>query len=177
MEHLDKQSAYIANRDAFGRVVMRQINPKTGAQKVIFDKPNLITKGGADIVANALSGRPLTAISHIYVGYNDDGSVPSVTVDDTVASFSTFARIPLAFSPGYANEAGYQNNLAYFTVYLTGTADVADGKQITSLGLISAAAVDASDDRLFSKISFNAVTYDSSFGLAITWGLTFRSQS
>lgn len=180
MEHLDKQLAYTANRDAFGRVRIWSYSPENGIDKLLLDKPNLITVGGADIVARALTGAPNTAVNYIYVGYNAPGvtTVPSVTVNDDITSFTSgnYARLPLAFSPSFANETGYNNNLVYFTSYLTGTGQVANNANIVSLGLVNAAdPANASLDKLFSRISFSAVTYASSYGLAITWGLTFRS--
>jgi hypothetical protein len=114
-------------------------------------------------------------LSHIYVGYSvsDGSTVPPVTTGDTISSFSTYSRVPLAFSPGYANEAGYSSNLVYFTIYVTGTT-VPNNAYINSLGLVSATGV---GDMLFSRISFTPIQYSSSTGLAITWGITLRATS
>jgi hypothetical protein len=176
MEQLDKNSAYIANRDAFGRVRIWSLNRDKKHDALLLDQPNLITREGASIAAKALTGGLNTAISHIYVGYNDDGAVPSVDLSNTIASFGDHARVALAFSPSFSNETDYTANLVYFTVYVTGTT-VPNGKKITSLGLVNSTVPgNAAYDKLFSKIAFSPVTYDSSHGLAITWGLTFRAQ-
>ena len=184
MDLIDKNTAYTVNKDAFGRVRIWSLNPDRSFDKLIFDKPNLITNQGADIAARALSGQPYTSISHIYAGYNNTGSVPSVAVTDTITVFNTYARVPLTFSPSYSNESGYSNNLVYFTVYLTGTTSpgaatttVPNGYDIVELGLVNATSTNPSNDNLFSHIAFSPITYNSTYGLAITWGLTFRAQS
>lgn len=176
MESLFKQSAYVANKDAFGYVRMWKFNLADGAKEIIIEKPNIITKEGASIAAKALSGFPNTAITHMYIGHSGSTTVPTVTVNDTITSFGgLLLRKQLAFSPSFSNESGYTSNLVYFSAYLTGT-DIPNNNKITSLGLINASDPgSASGDKLFSKISFSAVTYDSSHGLAITWGITFRS--
>ena len=106
--------------------------------------------------------------------------MPSVALGDTVSSMgtvgSTVARVPLTFAPSFSNETNYVSNLVYFTVYLTGTTYMPNGHNIVSLGLVNAAnPSNAVGDKLFSRIAFSPVTYDSSHGLAITWGITLRA--
>lgn len=181
MDHFRENSAYTVNKDAFGHVRIWDL----GTKKLLLEKPNLITYQGADIAAKALSGQPHTSISHMYVGYTSGIIVPPVAVGDTITNFSTYARIPLSFSPSYASEtADYNNNLVYFTCYITGTAasgagtvTVPNGENIVHLGLICAGGVDPSADKLFSHIAFNPIAYNSTYGIAITWGLTFRAEA
>ena len=167
-----------------GRVRMWSLGPDKQFENLILDKPNLITTQGADIAARALSGLPNTSISHIYVGYNNTGSQPAVTINDTISTFTNYARIPLAFTPSYANTTGYSNNLVYFTVYVTGTCaagagtvTVPNGYDIVELGLVNATSTSPASDYLFSHISFSPIIYNSTYGLAITWGLQFNSET
>jgi hypothetical protein len=180
----EKVSTYTFNKNAMGRVRIWSLGPGRSFDKLILDKPNLITTQGADIAARALSGLPNTSISHIYVGYNNTGSQPAVTINDTISSFTNYARIPLAFTPSYANTTGYSNNLVYFTVFVSGsctagpgTITVPNGYDIVELGLVNATSSNPANDYLFSHISFPSVVYNSTFGLAITWGLTFNAET
>ena len=179
MDHFNQQQVYTANQDIHGRVRIWSLSPTKTIDKLLLDKSNLITMQGADIAAKALSGLPNSAISHIYVSYSNTnpGTPAAVTVGDTAAWFpsNATARVPLAFTPGYANEPGYTSNLVYFTVYITGAA-VPDSNYITGLGLVSAGdPSNAAYDKLFSHITFNGIQYVASQGIAITWGLTFRA--
>ena len=171
MDQFDKQSTYTLNKDASGHVRIWNL----ANRELLLDQSNLITRQGASIAARALSGLPNTGISHMYVGHNTSGTVPTPTLGDTVSSFGTHTRIPLSFSPSFANEENYASNLVYFTVYINGDSLIADGRKIVELGLVSAQSSNAADDLLFSHIAFSPIIYQSSYGLAITWGLTFRS--
>ena len=173
MDYLDKQ-VYTVNKDAFGQVRIWSLNADKGIDKLLLDQPNLIVNQGADIAAKALSGLANTSISHIYVSYSSGTTPPSVALTDDVSTFGTFARIPLSFSPSFANETNYSNNLVYFTAYITGTT-IPNGQNIMALGLINATTSSSAGDKLFSKISFSPIVYQSAYGIAITWGLTFRS--
>ena len=168
------KSVYTLNKDASGHVRIWNLNSK----ELLLNQANIITYQGASIAAKALSGLPNTSISHIYVGYNTTGTVPTVSVGDTVSTITglnSYARIPLSFTPSFANETNYSSNLVYFTVYITGSTPITDGKQIVELGLVSAQDGNPSDDLLFSHISFSPIIYQAAYGLAVTWGLTFRS--
>ena len=178
MDQLDNQSPYTLNKDAVGNV--RIWNLKT--KELLLDKPNKITRQGAAIAARALSGLPNTSITHIYVGYNSTGTMPPTPdVSDTISSIGSgggnFARIPLSFSPSFATSTDYSlPNQVYFTVYLTGTSQLADGSKIVELGLVNAPnSSDPTHDLLFSHISFSPIIYQATYGLAITWGLTLQA--
>lgn len=172
MKHFNQD--YSVNRDASGRVRIWRYSDAIGYGDLLLDQPNLITKIGAGLAAAAIAGVPNSAITHIYVGYNNGGDA-SPTVNDTVSSFSTFAKIPLAFSPSFATTgiSGYSNNQAYFTIYVTGSA-LPNSASIQSLGLVNGSG---SSDLLFSKIAFSPVVYDNTHGLAISWGITFQALS
>ena len=167
---------YTVNRDAFGRVRMWEHSPTLGYGKLLLDQSNIITKTGASLAAASIAGLPNSVITHMYVGYNNGTVTP--TIEDTVSSFATYAKIPLAFSPSFASSpvgsgANYVNNIVYFTVYLTGSSSpsgIPNSSTIDSLGLVCGAG---SGDLLFSKIAFSPVTYNASTGIAISWGVTF----
>ena len=169
---------YTVNQHAQGRVRIWEHSPELGYGKLLLDRPNLITKIGAGLAAQAIAGLPNCSITHIYVGYNNSGdSTP--TISDTVSSFSTYAAFPLAFSPSFSStDSSYVNNLAYFTTYITGTtlppsgSGLPSSSNIYSLGLVNRSG---SINSLFSKIAFSPITYDGTHGLAISWGVTFTA--
>lgn len=183
-----KPSDYPLNTDAFGRVKIWKFRPD-GYKQLIVNQPNLIVNQGADIMANAIVGTSNSAINYFYIGYaTGTYTPPTPAIGDTCASFSStgnygYLRLPLAFPASYLNETGYANNAPYFTTFITsGSAAYKTGAAFTSgvstlfsLGLVNAPAPsDHTQDRLFSEITFGPITYDSTYGLAITWGVTFR---
>ena len=180
---------YTLNKNALGRIKIWRIYLKTGQKELLVDKPNLITKQGAGILASAVAGQASSAIDHFYVGFNTASEyTPTIAVTDTVSSFSVlndngYLRLPLAFPPSFLTETTYTKpNAPYFTTFITeGSGAFANPSGsfvghpdifITTLGLVNAGLT---QDNLFSKISFEKIKFNSGFGLAITWGITFRA--
>jgi hypothetical protein len=182
MDHLDKP--YVVNHDAFGHVKIWKHNVKDGSTQLVVEKPNMIVYGGADVAAKALSGQPNTGITHMYVGISSSNTAATAAqLTDSITTFGTintnFVKLPIAFSPSFSNEANYTSNLVYFSVYITGST-VTNGYYINSLGLVNASIPTTNPnttvgDKLFSRITFTPIAYDSSHGLAICWGVTFRA--
>lgn len=185
---------YPVNLAATGHVKIWNVGNDFGKPELVYQGQNLIVKSGSDILASSLSGKANSAISHFYIGYNNDPAFnvalePAVTVTDTVTSFPTsgnygYIRIPLAFPASYLAEVGYVANVPYFTTFLvTGGlwapfgATLQTGSKIFALGLVNAQnSSNSSQDVLFSKIHLNpTIAYDTSHGAAISWGVTFRS--
>lgn len=165
----------------------------TGKTELIVDKPNLVLYQGADLLAYSLAGRPNAKISHMYVGYIDDASLsptPSKVIDKQYSDpFSSYVfpygylRLPLTFPPTFLNDTNYEHNIPIFTVMIT-TATAQGGAPFTASGptpswIFEVAAVAAltpslvTDDKLFSRVSFTPIKYDSSFNLTISWGVKF----
>ena len=181
---------YSLNQQAHGHVKMWKYDLKTGDKTLLLDNKNLIVNQGSDILASALSGMPNSHITHFYIGYTNvsSPSLGAISVEDKFNSFPAdsangYVRIPIAFSPSFLTEDGYDNNIPYFTTFLTSGAPVitsglalSDGVKLTSLGLINARVPDSpANDRLFSKVNFGPIVWDSTAGLAISWGITFRT--
>lgn len=186
---------YPMNLAANGHVKIWSVGKGCGLPTLAYEGDNLIVQGGSDILAASLSGKSNSTISHFYIGYSNDPAfninteAPAVTVTDTVSSFKAtgdygYVRIPLAFPASYLAESGYTGNVPYFTTFLvTGGswtrsgAVLQTGSKIFSLGLVNAQnSSNDTQDVLFSKIFINpTVAYDTSYGVAISWGVTFRS--
>lgn len=175
MEHFHENTPYTVNKDAQGRVKILDLSSK----KLLLDQPNMITYRGADIVALAVAGQ--ATISSIYVGYSStSGAGSSPALGDTITNLTgsgNYAKIPITFSPSFAAGSGsYTNNLVYFTVYVTGAGTSPTGipsnYYINQLGLVGQVS---GVDTLFSHISFTGIQYTSTYGIAITWGLTFTA--
>lgn len=183
---------YTLNNAANGHVKIWDVNTATGDKQLLLDKPNLITKLGAGVLASALAGLSNAGVTHFYVGYCASGVSPSETgptIDDNISSFISdanngYLRIPLSFPASFLTESGYASaNATYFTTFITSGSfgvstgmSFANGVKFYALGLINAQSYnDPSSDRLFSKIYFGPIVYDSTHGLAITWGITFRA--
>ena len=182
---------YPLNYDAAGRIKIWRFDQETGDKELLVDKPNLIVRQGASIMASALAGQPNSGISHFYIGYNTDigfNDQPAAALTDTCASFSSVApygylRLPLAFPPSFLAETNYSLNVPYFTTFITAAsgayqngATFGNNVRLFSLGLVNAQNPSGDNqDRLFSKVSFGPITFNSTQGLAITWGVTFRA--
>jgi hypothetical protein len=188
-------TAYPLNVAANGHVKIWTVDKDFKNPVLTFNGDNTIVKGGSDILAAALSGVPNSAITHFYVGYNNDGGFtgsaePAITISDTIASFPTtgdygYVRIPLSFPASFLTDgSGYTANIPYYTSFLVAGsvfdsygAEFDNGSKIFALGLVNAQnSSNNSGDRLFSKIYLSPViTYDTAHGAVITWGVTFRS--
>ena len=178
----NNESAYTMNANVNGHVRIWEYCPEHGFGRLLFDRPNKITREGSSIAARALAGQQSAGITHMYVGY-DSNHAQTETVGDSIASFGPHIALPLAYSPGFgATDSNYASNIVYFTAYLTGfdagrVSSLANGDTIYSLGLVNRTYLingQGSQDSLFSrKVVLPSVTYNHS--LAITWGITFTS--
>lgn len=180
-------SAYQANRDCFGVIKIWQFDPATGESQLLKDTRNTILYTGADLLALALSGRANSGISHIYVGYNNNAAFdindePAVTKSSTTFRSDGdygYVRVPLTFPASFTTEANYSNNSTFFTIMLTNPpsavgAAFGNTSKIFTIGLAAALNPSGSNqDKMFSRAQFTPVTYDSTFGLTVTWGVKF----
>lgn len=181
-----------------GFVKIWKSDPKTGEKELILDKKNTILYSGSDLLAQALSGTPNTGISHMYIGYTNDVNTPSAgyTIAKNATSFSTtsplgYLRVPLTFPATFMSETNYSNNIPVFTVILNGanSYQVTTGSPATLTNSTSKfyelALVASTDptgtvnthpgDKIFARVTFDKITYDSSFNLTISWGVRFLS--
>ncbi|NBQ67620.1 MAG: hypothetical protein EBU46_01835 [Nitrosomonadaceae bacterium] len=184
------ESTHLANKDCMGMIKIWKFNPKTGEKALLKDVRNTIVYSGADILAYALAGKPNSAISHFYLGYNNNeafnvNDVAAVTKSSTgMASTGDFGyiRVPLSFPASFSAESNYSHNTAFFTVMITNPpiptgAEFGSSSKIYAAGLVVAGNPEGSNqDKLFSKAQFAPITYDPSFGLTITWGVKFTAE-
>lgn len=165
---------------------------KTGLTELVIDKPNTVLYQGADLLAFALAGEANAKISHFYIGFKNSvsspgGPLPAVDKSNS-APMTAYAdpygylRLPLTFPVSYFNDTNYVNNIPVFTVMIT-TATTAGGAAFTDASpaswifeVASVAALnptDASNDKIFSRVQFTPIQYDSNFNLTISWGVQF----
>lgn len=173
-------------------------NPTTGESRTFVDRRNMIMYPATEIVALGLGGRSNTKISHLYLAYNNDGTLGNggytLTPDNTEfekSSVTNFVRVPITFEPSieYA-EDGSWTSLTFNTLInqpdvfaIPGYASLSGGTsaffeaslvcQTSSLG--SPSLLDF--DRVFSRVAFDRLTYDPLFNLTITWSIRLNHQS
>lgn len=181
-----------------GFIKIWKSDPITGKSELIVDKKNTILYTGSDLLAKALGGEPNTAISHMYLGYSNNSGqpAPGYTIAKDATTFSTttplgYLRVPLTFPASFLKETNYDNNIVVFTILINN----ASGYQVTTgspaalttttSAFFEAALVSALDpagtvnshpkDKIFARVAFERVTYDSSFNLTLSWGVKFVS--
>jgi hypothetical protein len=168
----------------YGFIKIWQTDPTTGESSLIVDKPNLILKGGARLIARALGGDPAAKIWGMYIGYNNTSSFtpPAITTDyaNPFSEFSApfgYLREPLTFAPNYLSSTGYDENTVLFSTMVTtatkaGGADFTTDSRIYEVGLVAAKDPgNPNRDTVFARTNFNAVQYNSSYNFTITWGV------
>jgi hypothetical protein len=173
-----------------GFIKIHKINRTTGEACLLIDKKNLILKGGAKIIAQALGGIANSNIWGMYIGYNNDSEfninedAPSIDVDYTnkFSNYTTennfgYLREQLTFSPSFLSSSGYDENTVMFSTMVTsassaGGAVFSEDSQIFEVALVAAQnPLDASKDTVFSRTNFNPVKYDANYNFTITWGV------
>lgn len=173
-----------------GFVQIWKTDKNSGARELVVDKQNMILKGGAQIIAHALAGKPGANIWGMYIGYyNGSGNVPPPIIDiDYSSPFINYVdplgylREPLTFTPSYMSSPGYEayENTVLFSTMITtaykaggaASADFNTSSQIYEVALVSAPeATNLTKDTVFSRTSFNPVQYNSNYNFTITWGV------
>ena len=169
-----------------GFVKIWQVDPSTGKSSLIVDKPNMILKGGAKVIARALGGDPQAKIWGMYIGYNNTefslSDAPAITVDysNPFNGFTPpfgYLREPLTFTPTYMSSAEYDENTVLFSTMITsaqsaGGAIFSEDSRIYEVALVSAGeANSAIKDTVFSRTNFNPIRYNASYNFTITWGV------
>lgn len=171
-------------KSLYGFIKIWQTDAATGESSLIVDKPNLILKSGAKLIAHALAGDPAAKIWGMYIGYNNSASFtpPGITVDyaNPFSGFNApfgYLREPLTFTPNYLSSPGYDENTVLFSTMVTtatkaGGADFTTDSRIYEVALVAAKdAADPNRDTVFARTNFNAVQYNSSYNFTITWGV------
>ena len=177
------------NHALTGFIKIWQTDPSSGLSRLVIDKPNMILKGGAKIIARALGGDSSAKIWGMYIGYNNDPGftleqAPAIDTDYS-SPFSNYSaedgagylREPLTFTPNYLSSVGYDANTVLFSTMITtatavGGAAFDETSKIYEVALVSAGdAYDPLKDTVFSRTNFNPIQYNSSYNFTITWGV------
>lgn len=174
-----------------GHFRLTGFNPETKESRVFVDKKNLIMNPSAEIVARGLAGLPNAAISHLYLSYNNNGSYPgngytisNPSVTDFVKNGDTnHLRIPLTF-PAIVTAPSAGSQLLTFNILVNQPtafaiptyATLGAGSKFFEAALVaqtssSGSIADLSSDRVFSRVAFADLAYDSAFNLTITWAI------
>lgn len=165
----------------------------------LVSKPNTILYQGADLLAELLAGQPNRRVSHFYVGYSNVATYPAANylIDKTKPGFLNttnqgYIRVPLTYPAALAKadtlSDNYANNLVMFSVLLNNPIGhvVPGGAALTSgttnpsrffeAALVCATNPAASSgDKVFARVSFDPITFDSSYNLTVNWGVKTES--
>jgi len=171
-----------------GFVKIWRVHKQTGEKTLVVDKDNTVLNLGAGLLASLLSGSTGTGISTFYVGFNNNESFTYPTIDtsysqpfnqlDAGAGFG-YLRLPLAFPPSFLSDSGYTNNTVIFSTIIAsatsfyGATFTSDTSQIYEIALVATPSSNPNDDIPFARINFNQIEFDSSYALAISWGIKF----
>jgi len=167
-----------------GFIKIWQIDAGTGESTLVVDKPNLILKGGAKLIARALGGDPAAKIWGMYIGYNNtsDFTPKGITIEyaNPFSEFNPpfgYLREPLTFTPNYVSSSGYDENTVLFSTMVTsatkaGGADFTTDSRIYEVALVGAKdPTQPTKDTVFARTNFNAIQYNASYNFTITWGV------
>lgn len=180
-----------------GFIKIWKSSPITGESQLLVDKKNTILYSGSDLLAKSLGGQVNTKISHMYLGYSNNVSVPDNTyvISKSNGAFVKdgdrgYLRVPLTFPASYLTEDNYANNIVVFTVLInnasgfvvSGSATLTNStSKFFEIALASALDPTATvndhvgKDMVFSRVAFERIAYDSTFNLTISWGVKFTS--
>lgn len=173
-----------------GFIKIHKTDPSTGETFLLVDKKNLILKGGAKIIAQALGGVANSNIWGMYIGYNNDPEFnineDAPTIDeDYTNKFSDYSssnnfgylREQLTFTPSFLSSSGYDSNTVLFSTMITSASSAggigfSEDSQIYEVALVAAREpLDPAKDIVFSRTNFNPIKYDSNYNFTITWGV------
>lgn len=174
-----------------GHFRLSAFNPVTNERAVLVDKPNKIMYPSTEIVTRGLAGLPNAAISHLYLAYNNDDAYPAngYTISESDPSFrkdaaTGYLRIPItmpaAITP--ANDGSYQ--LLTFSVLVsqpdafkvTGSPNLSNSSDFFEAALVcqtdpAGSVSNTTGDRVFSRVAFQRLQYDSTFNLTVSWAI------
>lgn len=180
---------------AEGHFRMSSYSPLTGESRILVDKRNKIMYPSTEIVARGLAGLPNSAISHLYLAYNNNNAYPAngYTISENNTSFPRDAvtgllRIPIVFPAAItpAGDGSYQRVTYNVLVHQPNSFVTTGSPSLNSGGgsgsdFFEAALVCQTDptgspsnlagDRVLARVAFERLAYDQVFNLTISWGL------
>jgi hypothetical protein len=164
---------------------------ETGECRVFIDKPNKIMYPSTEIVARGLAGLPNAAVSHLYLAYNNDDAYPAngYTISEGTTAFqkdaaSGYLRIPITLPPTITPAGNGSYQTVTFTVLIsqpdafkvTGSPNLSNSSDFFEAALVcqtdpNGSVSNTTGDRVFSRVAFQRLQYDSTFNLSISWAI------
>lgn len=174
-----------------GHFRLSSYSPETNEHHVLVDKRNKIMYPSTEIVARGLAGLPNSAISHLYLAYNNDDAYPAngYTVNESDPVFpknaaTGFLRIPITLPPTISPAVDGSYQLITFTVLIsqpdafkaTGSPNLTASSDFFEAALVcqtdpNGSVSNTTGDRVFSRVAFQRLQYDSTFNLTISWSI------
>ena len=181
-----------------GHLRISELNTKTNESRIVVDRKNTIMDGASNIIARALAGLPNSGISHLYLAYSNDSSVPGngysinkadpVFVTGDASNYHGCLRIPLSFAPAITDvtdEPGSKlmtfnilvNQPGGFTILDSDRATLTSGvSDFFEVGLVSqtnpaGSTSNITGDLVLARLAFQKLTYNTAFNLTISWGI------
>ena len=176
---------------AEGHFRLTRFNMETHEHQLLVDKHNLIMNPATYITTRGLAGLPNSAVSHLYLAYNNGATGPSLpyTVtaanpDFLVGSGYGLLRIPLTFPATIISEPSNAWNLVTYNILVnqptnyvvTGSASLGNTSDFFEAGLVvqtdsNGSPSNRGGDRVFARIAFERLAYNALFNLAVSWGI------
>ena len=176
---------------AEGHFRLTEFSPLTGESRIVVDRKNSIMYPSTYIAARGLTGLPNSAISHLDLAYNNGDTYPTdpYTISPSNSAFqvgsgSGVLRIPLTFPGTITSAEDGSWNLATFNILVnqpssyivTGSPSLGGTTDFFEAGLVCQTASNGSPsnitgDKLFARIAFERLAYNSLFNLTVSWGI------
>lgn len=188
------------NRSVAGFVRFMSLNLRTGILRKVIERKNLILYGGADILAQLLSGDPAYAVRYMYLEFKNlanpldpitpppfDRSGGRSYYEGLVSSPDTdFLRVPLTGTPALSSSDAllYSFNTGTFFAMSEGAAGIhgktfAPGSNSAVFGAALVATPDPDDrskDVVFSRVysGIDKILKESGFEIGVSWAVRFK---
>ncbi len=169
-------------------------SPVTKESRILVNKRNKIMYPSTEIVARGLAGLPNSAISHLYLAYNNDDAYPAngYAISESNTTFqkdgaSGYLRIPITLPPSITPAGDNSYQMLTFTVLVsqpdafkvTGSPNLGVNSDFFEAALVSqtdpnGSVSNTTGDRVFSRVAFQRLQYDSTFNLTVSWAIKLQ---
>lgn len=169
-------------------------SPLTNESLILVDKRNKIMYPSTHIVSRGLAGLPNSAISHLYLSYNNDDAYPAngYAISESNTAFqkdaaSGYLRIPITLPPSIVASQDGSYQTITFTVLIsqpdafkvTGSPNLSSSSDFFEAALVSqtdptGSVSNVAGDLVFSRVAFQRLQYDSTFNLTVSWAIKLQ---